>query len=233
MVTVTPNGDVPQQPMNFDNSYLPDQLIAGVFPRVTQGIATVLSGSTVNSVTPLPRGTVMGQIALGAATAVAGGGNTGAGTMSAVTRVGNKTQVGVYVVKFTAATAFDVIDPTGRKLSSGVTGSAYADDIGFTITAGSPAFVAGDVFNVTVAAGSGKYIPSVKTATDGSENPSAILVDQTDPSAGDVNAGLYFTGEFNQNAITFDSSWTVITLAPVLRPLSIFLKDSVSAADPS
>jgi hypothetical protein len=228
----TNQGDVPQVPFAESNTYLPDQLLAGVFPRVTDNI-TVLSGATVNSVTTLARGTVMGQITLGAATAAATGGNTGNGTSSAVTRVGTKAIVGAYTILFTAATKFDVIDPNGRKLSSGTTGVAYSDDIAFTITAGGTAFVAGDSFTVTVAAGSGKYIPSVTTAVDGSENPVCILADKCDPSAGDVTAGVYRTGEFNSTALTFDTSWTAATLTAPLRALSMFLKSVVSATDPS
>jgi hypothetical protein len=48
---------------------------------------------------------------------------------------------------------------------------------------------------------SGKYTKSVKTATDGSQNPVAILVDDVDASTTDQNGGLYLMGEFNQNHI--------------------------------
>ena len=64
---------------------------------------------------------------------------------------------------------------------------------------------------------SGKYKLSVKTATDGSETPVAILVDNVDASTADQNGGL------------FDNSWTVPALKAALRPLAIFLKDSIQA----
>lgn len=76
---------------------------------------------------------------------------------------------------------------------------------------------------------SGEYVLSVKTASDGSENPSAILVDYTDPTSGAVSAGIYQMGMFNQNRIIFDASWTVAELKDALRPLSIFLRDSLQA----
>lgn len=76
---------------------------------------------------------------------------------------------------------------------------------------------------------SGKYTKSVKTATDGSETPVAILVDNVDASTSDQNGGLYLMGEFNQNRIIFDNSWTVPALKAALRPLAIFLKDSIQA----
>ena len=76
---------------------------------------------------------------------------------------------------------------------------------------------------------SGKYKLSVKTATDGSETPVAILVDNVDASTADQNGGLYLMGEFNQNHIIFDNSWAIPALKTALRPLAIFLKDSTQA----
>lgn len=106
----------------------------------------------------LAAGTVLSKLAVGAATAAAkSGGNTGNGTISAVT-VLTGAKAGVYTVRFTAATAFNVEDPDGFNLGSGATAAAFADDIGFTITAGGTPFVAGDGFDITVAAGSGKYV---------------------------------------------------------------------------
>lgn len=76
---------------------------------------------------------------------------------------------------------------------------------------------------------SGKYKLSVKTATDGSETPVAILVDNVDASTADQNGGLYLMGEFNQNHIIIDASWTLAAVKTALRPLAIFLKDSTQA----
>lgn len=94
-----------------------------------------------------------------------------------------------------------------------------------TITGGT--FQRGTVLGMITA--SGKYTQSVKTATDGSETPVAILVDNVDASTSDQNGGLYLMGEFNQNRIIFDNSWTVPALKAALRPLAIFLKDSIQA----
>ncbi|HDT6090113.1 TPA: head decoration protein [Raoultella ornithinolytica] len=94
-----------------------------------------------------------------------------------------------------------------------------------TITGGT--FQRGTVLGMITA--SGKYTQSVKTATDGSETPVAILVDNVDASNSDQNGGLYLMGEFNQNRIIFDNSWTVPALKAALRPLAIFLKDSIQA----
>ena len=80
----------------------------------------------------------------------------------------------------------------------------------------------------------GKYIKSVKSASDGSQVPTAILADDTDASGGDVvGAPVYLMGEFNGNKLVIDASWTVTTVTTALRPSSIFVKSAVSAADPS
>lgn len=80
------------------------------------------------------------------------GANTGNGTMTAGPAItAGAAQSGAYSIKFTGATTFNVFDPNGRELLPGNTGVAYADGgIGFTITAGGVAFIAGDSFTVTV-----------------------------------------------------------------------------------
>ncbi len=100
-------------------------------------------------------GTVMGRETIGGGTpaaAVAGGGNTGNGTCGTVTAQPGE-QVGTYTITFTAPTAFNVIDPKGVLVGSGSTGVAFANQIGFTITAGGTAFAAGDSFTVAVPPG--------------------------------------------------------------------------------
>lgn len=97
-----------------------------------------------------------------------------------------------------------------------------------TILAGAAAtYKRGTVLGVVTA--SGKYTLSVETATDGSQVPQAILADDVNATATDVLAGVYLMAEINQNRITFDSSWTLATLKPALRPFGIFLRDSVQA----
>lgn len=75
----------------------------------------------------------------------------------------------------------------------------------------------------------GKHTLCVKTATDGSEKPVAILVDNVDASDADQHGGVYLMGEFNENRLVYDNSWTPAALKAALRPLSIFVKDSIQA----
>lgn len=84
----------------------------------------------------------------------------------------------------------------------------------------------------------GNYIPSVETAVDGSQTPSAILVDVTDATLGAVQAGLYVMGEFNFGALTYDASWgtgatAYAALFTPLRGNDIFLKNAIPGAIPS
>ena len=77
---------------------------------------------------------------------------------------------------------------------------------------------------------SGKYTACLKTASDGSETPCAILVDDVNAAThGDQSGGVYLMGEFNQNRINIDASWTIADIKAALRPLAIFLKDSTQA----
>ena len=132
----------------------------------------------------LSRGAVLGKSSIGAATAAAkAGGNTGNGTISAVTRL-NGAKVGVYTARFTAATAFNVEDPNGDVIGSGSTGAAFSDDVSFTITAGGTPFVAGDGFDITVAAGADTWKAFDPAAVDGSQVPAGILFAAVDASAG-------------------------------------------------
>lgn len=62
-----------------------------------------------------------------------------------------------------------------------------------------------------------KYIPSVKTASDGSQVPSAILAADTDAGSADVVTPAYFEGEFAGEKMTLDASWTIATLQATLR----------------
>jgi hypothetical protein len=125
-------------------------------------------------------GVIVGRIAAGAATAVANAGNTGNGTVSAPSDLVG-VQVGAYAVEFIAPAKFNVYDPFGNLVGEGATGVAFANQIGFTITAGATAFAAGDGFTITVAvnANAGLIVPLNLAAIDGSQNPIGVILRQT------------------------------------------------------
>lgn len=76
---------------------------------------------------------------------------------------------------------------------------------------------------------SSEYVKSVKSATDGSEVPVAILVDNVDTTTAAQRGGVYLMGQFNQNSVIHDASWTLAELKTGLRSHSIFLEDSIQA----
>ncbi|CNI59449.1 antitermination protein [Yersinia pekkanenii] len=76
---------------------------------------------------------------------------------------------------------------------------------------------------------SGEYVKSVKDAEDGSEVPVAILVDNVDTTVTAQRGGIYLMGQFNQNSVIHDDSWTLAELKTALRSYSIFLEDSIQA----
>lgn len=85
----------------------------------------------------------------------------------------------------------------------------------------------------------GKLIPCIKTAADGSQNPHSILADQTDATAGDVVTGVYLKGEFNINRMTIDASWGATlalqyaALDQPARAAQLYLKQPIDANDPT
>lgn len=236
-ISATTLGDNIERPSNAEYIYNPDQLIAGAFPIVTDN-ATLLAGSSGQIV---KRGTVVGQITNGTATSAAkSGGNTGVGTFTidGTAPVQANATSGVYKLRVLATGRAQLLDPKGASLgeydyTSGGSVTIIDRIKGVLADDASTHFAVGDGFDITVAAGSGKYITSVATAVDGSAVPVGIVVDDTDITA-DATAGIYKTGEFNANAITIDASWSTTTVQTALRPSSIFIKTNVlSAADPT
>ena len=77
---------------------------------------------------------------------------------------------------------------------------------------------------------SGNYIPSVATATDGSQVPVGLAVDNFTIAAGNTSVvgSIYQTGEFNLNYVTVDPSFTTSAITNALRPFNIFLKTAIS-----
>lgn len=207
-------------------TYSPDNLLAGDAKAVTRSIVL----DTGN----LTRGSLLGKITVGAATSAArAGGNTGNGTMGTVT-VGAGAKSGVYRLRVVEAASnagqFQVVDPEGDVVGIGSVAVAFAGGgLSFTLADGSTDFVVGDGFDITVAAGTGKYVLSAAAATDGSQIPVAILAEDADATNADVTTIAYETGEFNQTAITFGAGHTADSVRDGLRALGIFLKTNLAA----
>lgn len=199
-------------------SYDPNGIIAGDHPLTHQPI-TVLSGEGA-----LIRGTVMGQISVGAAVAAAkAGGNTGAGTltMDAVTPVRAGAKAGIYTVRLVEAVGaggiWEVKDPDGFNLGQALVGATFDNDLKFASADVGADFIVGDGFDITVAAGSGKWKKAVAAAVDGSATPKAILAEDLDATAADVVGPAYREGEFAHEMLTYGAGHTAVTVEAAFR----------------
>lgn len=218
-------GNTPFQPGVQQDAFLPDQLIGGDMKIVTKSV-------TITGAAYYKRGTVMGQVTIGAPGAVVVAG-TGNGSASAISS-GVKAKTGNYVVRMKSATSFDVVNPNGVQLAEGFALGAYTDaEISFTLTAGGTAFVAGDTITIPLAAGSNSYKIAIAAATDGSQVPLTILVDDVDCTAADALGGIYQMGEFNGNAVILGAGITLGAATTALEAQNIYLKSPITAADPT
>ncbi len=226
VLAISPVTDNPEAFGVTAYGYYPDQLITDPKNLVTHNVE-VMAGN-------LPRGTIVGR-QTNYTILSAPGANTGNGTVgSLVPGTSIETAGTGYVLTAVSPTSFTVTDPEGAAIGTATVGTAFANpEINFTITAGSTAFVIGDSFTLSYQTTSGNFVLCVKTATDGSQVPAAILADVANATAGPVIVGAYFVGEFNSRAVTYDSSWLMQDLAVALQPRGIHLKRSLSAADPS
>ena len=151
------------------------------------------SGAAVKS------GTVLVQDTVGDVTFAMAEGATGNPTISE-TSASALASEGVYTVEFTSATAFKVKDPTGTQVgSAGALGTAFsAGGLGFTLTAGTTAAVAGDEAILQVVPADDNYLPYA-----GSGTAVAILYSHL-PAATGLTAAVAFTGdcEVKRSALT-------------------------------
>ena len=75
----------------------------------------------------------------------------------------------------------------------------------------------------------GLYVPVDSGATNGSETAVAVLAEDTDATDDDKPAPGYFTGEYNENALTFGGTDTAEDHRDALAARGIFLKSNVPA----
>lgn len=223
---------MPSYPASFSSStYTPDNLIAGEGQILSRKV-TILSGQTI------VRGHVLGKVASGTATAAAKAGgnaaNTGAITMDATTPALVGAQVGVYTVRCITAVGnggvFRVTDPQGDVIGDVAVAATFANQIKFSIADGSQDFIVGEGFDVTVAAGSGKYVVSLAAATDGSQTPDLIASEAVDATGGDKELMAYYKGDFNEAALTLGTGHTLASIREGLRGKGIQLVPTTTFA---
>lgn len=164
----------------------------------------------------LPAGLVLGVNAATSGVYSADPGNTGNFTCGTVT-VAAGIQLGVYEIEFTAATAFEVFLPNGQLLGTGATGSAFSTGgLGFTLTAGGTAAVAGDHAQITTAGPTGLWAPLNLQSAGGLEIAAAILFNETDASQGNTNVTIISRdAEVNASELIYPASVTTAEIAAI------------------
>ncbi|VAW81816.1 hypothetical protein MNBD_GAMMA13-1159 [hydrothermal vent metagenome] len=138
----------------------------------------------------LVAGAVVGAVNTGTAAAVADSGNTGDGTMGAIT-VSGSAQAGDYRLTFldpaVDAGAFVVEDAAGISYGTGDVAAPFSGGgLSFTLADGAVDFVAGDAFTITVTVSATKYKEYDPTNTDGSEVAGGVLFGAVDASTADA-----------------------------------------------
>lgn len=76
----------------------------------------------------------------------------------------------------------------------------------------------------------GKYRLSLAAAVDGSAESDAILAEDADASASDVEVLVYFTGDFNEDALEIGADQTSDGIRQGLRERGIFIEKTQPAA---
>lgn len=63
-----------------------------------------------------------------------------------------------------------------------------------------------------------------KAAADASKEPYAVLAEDTNSTSGDTTCAVYYTGEFNRNALSFAAGTTADDVILAARKIGIFIK---------
>lgn len=157
-------------------------------PNLSREAVAIAAGSGV-----LLAGTVIGKITTGStASAAAFAGNTGNGTMGTIT-VSAGALPGVYklviIEPATDAGKFSVEGPDGKVIGTGTVAVAFSKGgLAFTLADGSADFIAGDGFDITVAAGSGKWAGYDDGNTNGTQTALGVLMQKVDATSVEVTA---------------------------------------------
>lgn len=132
-------------------------------------------------------GEVVGKVTVGAVTGAAKAGNTGNGTIGTLSALAGA-RPGVYqavcIEPITNLGRFIVLDPNGKQVSSVNVGAANAAKVAFTIADGATDFVAGDGFDITVAAGTGDIVPYDPTVATGADEVYGVMLIPNDTAGG-------------------------------------------------
>jgi hypothetical protein len=102
--------------------------------------------------------------------------------------------------------------------------------LSFILWDGSTDFIVGDSFTVAVTVANRECKLVNSDNTDGSNEPFAILLEDTDASAAAKRAPGLIGGQVNENALIFGGNDTIETHRQALRQIGIVTKRAVAAA---
>ena len=102
-----------------------------------------------------------------------------------------------------------------------------ADEV--TIASGQGVLTRGTVLGKLTANNKCVIVDSAVDPADGSEAVYAILAETVDATSTDKKAPAYFTGEYNEAALTFGGTDDADTHRDAARGLGIFFKTNISA----
>lgn len=118
----------------------------------------------------------------------------------------------VFIEPTTNLGTFEVLDPAGKLVGTGVVGTAFNKEIKFTIADGGTDFVAGDTFTLAVTTEDVdfQWANFDPTATDGSEVPAAYSIYACTTGSGETKKTAVLTRmcELNGNCIAWPSGIT-------------------------
>lgn len=163
--------------------------------RSRENVIVTQSGTAVRS------GQLLTKVDTGAGSFAMDAGATGNPTSGSIT-VSGPAVPGAYKLEFTSATRFSVEDPSGKSLGTGTLGTAFnRGGLNFTLTAGGTAAVVGDTATLTVAVGTGKYVPYQANGAAGTAD--AICYSYLPAATGDVKAvAIVRAAEVNRLLLT-------------------------------
>ena len=126
--------------------------------------------------------------------------------------------------------AVELKDPDGDVIESfelpTTPGITLSNQVKFAMVEGSTAFVVGDGFDITIAAGSGLYKIVNSANIDGSNVAECVLAETTVVASGaESKAVVYTRGVFNEDHLVYSGSDTYATHAERLRMLGILLTE--------
>lgn len=181
----------------------------------------------ISNAVQLVSGTVLGKPGNPSAETVVATADTNTGngtlTMDPTAPLSAAAVDGAYKVEFTAATTFNVIQPSGKIAGKGSVGQTYAGPVKFSIAAGGTAFVAGDSFTITVARPDGTGDAWAPLAADGSVEAAGILFSQVNvPTTPGTQKAVAHVRNCEVRAS--DLTWPVGFTAPQIAEATLQLK---------